>query len=67
MDLVPGSGVAVVGSQQFQVPATPQTVVRQVCFIKLATRPTANVTFHSCNSSFAVDLDNIRPKPMFAR
>jgi hypothetical protein len=37
-----------------------------VCFIKLASRPTANVTFHSCNTSFAVDLAGITPKPMFA-
>jgi hypothetical protein len=37
-----------------------------VCFIKLASRPTANVTFHSCNTSFAVDLSGITPKPTFA-
>lgn len=39
----------------------------QVCFIKMANRPTANVTFHSCNTSFAVDLSGITPKPAFAR
>jgi hypothetical protein len=38
-----------------------------VCFIKLAARPTANVTFHSCNTSFAVDLSGITPKPTFAK
>lgn len=38
----------------------------QVCFYKIATRPSANVTFHSCNSSFAVDLSGITPKPTFA-
>jgi len=39
----------------------------QVCFIKVSQRPTANVTFHSCNDSFAVDLSNIQPPPIFAR
>jgi hypothetical protein len=67
MDILPGSGIASVGSQSVRVPATAQSVVRQVCFMKLANRPTANVTFHSCNTSFAVDLGGITPKPTFAR
>ena len=63
MDLIPGSGIVAVGAQQFEVPARPQSVTRQVCFYKLANRPMANITFHSCNSSFAVDLTGITPKP----
>lgn len=39
----------------------------QVCFIKVSERPSANVTFHSCNDSFAVDLSSIKPPPIFAR
>jgi hypothetical protein len=42
-------------------------VLLQVCFIKISNRPSANVTFHSCNTSFAVDLSNITPKPAFSR
>jgi hypothetical protein len=67
MDLVPNSGVATVGAQQFEVPSRPLSVMREVCFYKLATRPQANITFHSCNSSFAVDLTGITPKPQFSR
>ena len=67
MDLIPGSGIAAVGAQQFEVPARPQSVTRQICFYKLATRPQANITFHSCNASFAVDLTGITPKPQFSR
>jgi hypothetical protein len=67
MDIIPGSGVVAVGAQTVQVPSTPQSVARQVCFYKLATRPQANVTFHSCNTSFAVDLSGITPKPTFAK
>eukprot|EP00882_Tetradesmus_deserticola_P004386 GHRQ01004630.1.p1 GENE.GHRQ01004630.1~~GHRQ01004630.1.p1 ORF type:complete len:505 (+),score=154.95 GHRQ01004630.1:71-1585(+) len=66
MDVVPGSGSAAVGTQMVPVPSAPQSITRQVCFIKMASRPTANVTFHSCNTSFAVDLMGITPKPMFA-
>jgi len=67
MDLVPNSGIVSIGAQQFEVPARAQSVMREVCFYKLATRPQANITFHSCNSSFAVDLTNITPKPQFSR
>ncbi|KAF6263554.1 hypothetical protein COO60DRAFT_415468 [Scenedesmus sp. NREL 46B-D3] len=67
MDIIPGSGIAAVGTQMVQVPSAPQSATRQVCFIKLASRPTANVTFHSCNTSFAVDLSDITPPPMFAK
>ncbi|GBF90097.1 hypothetical protein Rsub_02805 [Raphidocelis subcapitata] len=67
MDLIPNSGVVAVGAQQFEVPARAQSVIRQVCFYKLASRPTANITFHSCNSSFAVDLTGITPKPQSSR
>ncbi|WIA36760.1 hypothetical protein OEZ86_008026 [Tetradesmus obliquus] len=66
MDILPGSGIAAVGAQTVAVPSAPQSITRQVCFIKLASRPTANVTFHSCNTSFAVDLSGITPKPTFA-
>ena len=66
MDLNPGSGNVAVGAQQGAVPARPQSVTRQVCFFKQSTRPQANITFHSCNSSFAVDLRGITPKPQFA-
>lgn len=41
-------------------------LLQQVCFFKIANRPSANVTFHSCNTSFAVDLAGISPKPIFA-
>jgi hypothetical protein len=67
MDLIPGSGIVSIGAQQFEVPARAQSIMRQVCFFKLATRPQANITFHSCNSSFAVDLTGITPKPQFSR
>lgn len=67
MDMLPGTGVVAIGAQQFEVPARSQSVLRQVCFYKLATRPQANITFHSCNSSFAVDLTGILPKPQFSR
>jgi len=67
MELIPGTGIVAVGAQQYQVPAQPQVVQRQVCFYKLATRPQANITFHSCNTSFAVDLTNITPKPQYAK
>ena len=67
MDLIPSSGIVAIGAQQFEVPARAQSVMRQVCFTKLATRPQANITFHSCNTSFAVDLTGITPKPAFSR
>jgi hypothetical protein len=67
MDLIPNSGIVSLGAQQYEVPARGQSIMRQVCFYKLATRPTANITFHSCNSSFAVDLTGITPKPQFSR
>ncbi|GBF88776.1 hypothetical protein Rsub_01677 [Raphidocelis subcapitata] len=67
MDLIPNSGVVSLGAQQFEVPARAQSIMRQVCFYKLASRPSANITFHSCNSSFAVDLTGITPKPQFSR
>lgn len=67
MDLIPSSGIVAIGAQQFEVPARAQSVMRNVCFYKLATRPQANITFHSCNTSFAVDLTGITPKPQFAR
>jgi hypothetical protein len=67
MDLIPGSGIVSIGAQQFEVPARAQSIMRQVCFFKLATRPQANITFHSCNSSFAVDLTGITPKPQLIR
>lgn len=44
----------------------PSPLLLQVCFHKLASRPTADVTFHSCNTSFAVDLAKITPRPAFA-
>jgi len=67
MTLVPGSGVVAVGAQQFTVPPRPSSVQRQICFIKMSSRPSANVTFNSCNSSFGVDLTGVRPKPIFLR
>lgn len=30
MDVLPGSGIVAVGAQQVRVPATPQSIVRQV-------------------------------------
>jgi hypothetical protein len=49
MDLIANSGIVSLGAQQYEVPARGQSIMRQVCFYKLATRPQANITFHSCN------------------
>jgi hypothetical protein len=64
LNLRAASGIVTVGSQQVAVPAQPQSVQRKVCFYKLANRPRANVTFRSCNDSFAVDLTGVTPAPV---
>jgi len=66
LDLEAGSGLVAVGATQYKVPAKAQTLKRQVCFLKISVRPSASITFHTCNTSFAVDLTGITPKPQMA-
>lgn len=52
---------------QYKLPSTDLQIKKRVCFVKLSVRPTADVSFGSCNSTFTLKLSSIAPLPVYVR